>query len=146
MAIDYKVLGIQKPGTDEPQYLKYYPRPTSAQRVEIEELAEEISYSTTLTDVEVEGVIKALIKQMQLHIANGRIVALGKFGSFRITFHAAGSATPEEVKASDIKKVNLRFCPGTGLSKALDLRNLKFRSIEAGSGADAGGAEEPELP
>lgn len=145
MAIDYKVLGIQKPGTDDPENLKYYPRPTAAQRVEIEELANEISYSTTLTDVEVEGVIRALIKQMQLHIASGRIVALGKFGSFRITFHAAGSVTPEEVKASDIKKVNLRFCPGTGLSQALNLKNLKFRNIEAGA-SDNSGADEPELP
>lgn len=71
MAIDYKVLGIQRPGTDDPENLKYYPRPTAAQRVEIEELANEISYSTTLTDVEVEGVIRALIKQMQQHIASG---------------------------------------------------------------------------
>lgn len=141
MAIDYKVLGIQKPGTQDPENLKYYPRPTAAQRVEIEELADEISYSTTLTDVEVEGVIKALIKQMQTHIAQGHIVALGKFGSFRVTFHASGSATPEEVKVSSIKKVNLRFCPGTGLSQALDLRNLKFRNMEAGTQP-----EEDELP
>lgn len=145
MAIDYKVLGIQKPGTDDPENLKYYPRPTAAQRVEIEELANEISYSTTLTDVEVEGVIRALIKQMQQHIASGRIVALGKFGSFRITFHAEGVATREEVKASNIKKVNLRFCPGTGLSQALNLKNLKFRNIEAGA-SDNSGADEPELP
>ena len=88
-----------------------------------------------------EGVIKALIKQMQQHIASGRIVALGKFGSFRVTFHALGQATPEEVKAADIKKVNLRFCPGTGLKNALDLRNLKFRNIEAGAQP-----EEDELP
>ena len=141
MAIDYKVLGIQKPGSQDPETTKYYPRPAAAQRVEIEELANEISYSTTLTDVEVEGVIKALIKQMQQHIASGRIVALGKFGSFRVTFHALGRATPEEVKAADIKKVNLRFCPGTGLRNALDLRNLKFRNIEAGAQP-----EEDELP
>lgn len=141
MAIDYKVLGIQKPGTDNPENLKYYPRPTAAQRVEIEELADEISYSTTLTDVEVEGVIKALIKQMQTHIAQGHIVGLGKFGSFRVTFRSYGVPTPEEVKVSQIKKVNLRFCPGTGLKNALDLRNLKFRSIEAGAKP-----EEDELP
>lgn len=141
MAIDYKVLGIQKPGTQDPENLKYYPRPTAAQRVEIEELADEISYSTTLTDVEVEGVIKALIKQMQTHIAQGHIVGLGKFGSFRVTFRSYGVPTPEEVKVSQIKKVNLRFCPGTGLRNALDLRNLKFRSIEAGAKP-----EEDELP
>lgn len=136
MAISYKVMPIQKPGTQDPENLKYYPRPTSAQRVEIEELADEISYSTTLTDVEVEGVIKALIKQMKQHIAQGHIVALGNFGSFRVTFHAAGMPTPEEVKVSQIKKVNLRFAPGKGLSQALDLRNLKFRNIEAGTTAE----------
>lgn len=141
MAIDYKVLGIQKPGTQDPENKKYHPRPVSAQRVEIEELADEISYSTTLTDVEVEGVIKALIKQMQTHIAQGHIVGLGKFGSFRVTFRSYGVPTPEEVKVSQIKKVNLRFCPGTGLKNALDLRNLKFRSIEAGAKP-----EEDELP
>lgn len=141
MAIDYKVLGIQKPGSQNPETTKYYPRPAAAQRVEIEELADEISYSTTLTDVEVEGVIKALIKQMQTHIAQGHIVGLGKFGSFRVTFRSYGVPTPEEVKVSQIKKVNLRFCPGTGLRNALDLRNLKFRSIEAGAKP-----EEDELP
>lgn len=139
MAIDYKVLGIQKPGSQDPETIKYYPRPAAAQRVEIEELADEISYSTTLTDVEVEGVIKALIKQMQTHIAQGHIVALGKFGSFRVTFHSGGSETAEEVKASQIKKVNLRFCPGTGLSQALSLKNLKFRNIE-------GAAQEDDMP
>lgn len=142
MAIDYKVQGMQKPGTGNPETIKYYPRPAASQRVEIEELADEISYSTTLTDVEVEGVIKALIKQMQQHIAQGRIVALGQFGSFRVTFHAGGSETPEEVNASQIKKVNLRFCPGTGLSKALDLRNLKFRCIEGYKSGD----EDTEMP
>lgn len=128
MAIEYKVVAIRKPG-DEFTAPKYYARPAPAQRVDIERLADEISYSTTLTDVEVEGVIKALIRQMQVHMQNGRIVQLGKFGSFRVTLNSEGQETAEAFTARHIRNVNIRFAPGTTLKNAVAISNpnLSFR-------------------
>lgn len=124
MAIDYRIAQIKHPKSEKKQF---YARPAHAQRVEIEELAEQISYSTTLTDVEVQGVINALIRQMQQNIAQGRIVALGKFGSFHITFNCKGVDNKEDFNIDQVKKVNLRFLPGTALKQALNMKNLKFR-------------------
>lgn len=130
MAIEYKVVSIRKPG-DEFSPAKFYARPAPAQHVDIEYLADEIAYSTTLTDVEVEGVIKALIKQLQIHLQNGRIVQLGKFGSFRVTFNSEGEAVKEDFTSRNIKKVNIRFTPGATLKQSVAISNPQLKFIKS---------------
>lgn len=144
MAIDYKIVSIRKPG-DDFAVPKFYARPAPAQHVDIERLADEISYSTTLTDVEVEGVIKALIRQMQVHMQNGRIVQLGKFGSFRVTLNSDGQETEDAFTARNIKKVNIRFTPGTTLKQAVAISNpqLSFRKWDANAKLPVEPEEQP---
>lgn len=74
MAINYSVARMKNPA--EPDVYKYYPKAQANGSVDINELAEEIAYATTLTDGDVLNVIRALVKRINLHIANGQIVKL----------------------------------------------------------------------
>lgn len=76
MAINYCVVGMQNPLDRESGEIKYYPKAQASGSVGINELAEEISYATTLTDGDVLNVIRALVKRINMHIANGQIVKL----------------------------------------------------------------------
>lgn len=81
MAINYSVARMKNPA--EPDVYKYYPKAQANGSVDINELAEEIAYATTLTDGDVLNVIRALVKRINLHIANGQIVKLENLGSFQ---------------------------------------------------------------
>ena len=81
MAITYSVTQLVDPR--EPEVAgKFYAKAQAAGIITIDDLADDISYSTTLTDGDVLNVIRALIKQIQKHLQNGCIVKLENLGSF----------------------------------------------------------------
>lgn len=59
MAINYSIAKMKNPA--EPDVYKYYPKAQASGSVEINELAEEIAYATTLTDGDVLNVIRAKV-------------------------------------------------------------------------------------
>ena len=65
MAINYSIAAYKKPG-DMEGTAKYYAKAQASGTVEINELADDIAYSTTLTDGDVLNVIRALIKQIYI--------------------------------------------------------------------------------
>lgn len=75
MAINYSIAAYKKPGDLEGE-AKFYAKAQASGTVDINELADDIAYSTTLTDGDVLNVIRALIKQINRHIAKGEIVKL----------------------------------------------------------------------
>lgn len=70
MAINYSIAQMKNPN-DKGAPAKYYAKAQASGSVDINELAEEISYSTTLTDGDVLNVIRALVKQINKHISKG---------------------------------------------------------------------------
>lgn len=82
MAINYSIAQMKNPN-DKGAPAKYYAKAQASGSVDINELAEEISYSTTLTDGDVLNVIRALVKQINKHISKGEIVKLENLGSFQ---------------------------------------------------------------
>ena len=76
MAITYSVTQLVDPR--EPEVAgKFYAKAQAAGIITIDDLADDISYSTTLTDGDVLNVIRALIKQIQKHLQNGSITFEG---------------------------------------------------------------------
>ena len=61
---------------------------------------------------------------MPRQISNGNIVELDEFGSFRLRVQSQGSATPEEVKAGNVKRILPRFSPGKEFGQVLN--NTEF--------------------
>ena len=120
MAINYSIAAYKKPG-DMEGTAKYYAKAQASGTVEINELADDIAYSTTLTDGDVLNVIRALIKQINRHIAKGEIVKLENLGTFQAQIRSNGSETSEDFNESYIRQVHLQFRPGLGLQSTLAL-------------------------
>lgn len=131
MAINYCVVGMQNPLDRESGEIKYYPKAQATGSVGINELAEEISYATTLTDGDVLNVIRALVKRINLHIAAGQIVKLENLGSFQAQLRSTGTATEDTFSSAMIKKVTLQFRPGIGLKGQLNIANLSFHKVKS---------------
>ncbi len=129
MAINYSIVAMKNP-QDIEGGVKYYPKAQANGSVEINELAEEIAYATTLTDGDVLNVIRALVKRINLHIANGQIVKLENLGSFQAHIRSDGAETEETYSTSMIRKVTLQFRPGIGLKGQLNKANLTFHKVK----------------
>ena len=94
MAINYSIAQMKNPN-DKGAPAKYYAKAQASGSVDINELAEEISYSTTLTDGDVLNVIRALVKQINKHISKGEIVKLENLGSFQAQISSDGAEAEE---------------------------------------------------
>lgn len=129
MAINYSIAKMKNPN-DKGAPEKFYAKAQASGTVDINELAEEISYSTTLTDGDVLNVIRALVKQINKHIAKGEIVKLENLGSFQAQISSDGAETEEEFSTANIRKVSLQFRPGIGLRGQLSLDNLTFHKVK----------------
>ncbi len=81
MSVNYSLVQMKNPQkpTEEP---KFYAKAQASGTVEINEIAEDVAYATSLTDGDVLNVIRALIKQMKKHMSNGRIVKLETLARF----------------------------------------------------------------
>jgi predicted histone-like DNA-binding protein len=128
MAINYSVVAMKDP-RDPESVVKYYAKAQAAGVIDINELAEDIAYSTTLTDGDVLNVIRALVKQINKHIAKGEIVRLENLGTFQAQLSSKGAPTEDKFDESFVRKIRLQFRPGLGLQQILSLNNLSFHKV-----------------
>ena len=112
MAVNYSLTQIStKPGQqDAPK--KWYAKMQASGEVTMDEMAEDIAYATTLTDGDVLNALRALLKQLNKHLAAGKIVRLENFGSFQLQLHSKGADTEEEFTTANITDVSVQFRPG----------------------------------
>lgn len=129
MAIHYSVVGMRDPRDPETP-VKFYAKAQAAGVIEINEMAEDIAYSTSLTDGDVLNVIRALVKQVNKHIAKGEIVRFENLGTFQAQISSDGAPVEDEFNPSYIRRIHLQFRPGIGLRQALAKENLTFRKVK----------------
>lgn len=143
--INYSVTGMKNPN-DPDAPMKYYAKMQASGIVELDDLAEEISYATTLTDGDILNVLRALIKQIKLNLKRGKIVKLEKFGTFQFQLCSKGADTERDFTASHITKANIQFRPGALLREVQNLETLSFKKVPkigtAGTSTDDDGEEE----
>lgn len=123
MAIKFNVLEIGKPG-DPAAPKKFYARPVHAGEITLEDLAEDISHASTLTEADVYAVLQSLVREIPRNISRGYIVRLGNLGAFRLGSNSEGSGTAEEVTAANIRRKRLLFHPGKRVLSVM--ANLTF--------------------
>jgi predicted histone-like DNA-binding protein len=80
--------------------------------VTIDDLARDITQETVLTDVEVNGVIMALIRHMTNALREGKRVKLGDLGDFQPRLRTVGAVTTDDFSAANIKDVVVSWAPG----------------------------------
>jgi predicted histone-like DNA-binding protein len=119
MTVKYTVVARGNPQNPEAPK-KYYPSVNSTGRVNLRGLAERIAEISTVSSVDVVAVLEALLTIIPRELANGNIVNLGDFGSFRLRIHSVGADSEEKVTARNITKTLPRFTPGKRFQETLD--------------------------
>ena len=119
MPARYKVIEKVNP-QDRQGPRKYYPSLQTDGRSKQRDLALEAADRSTLSDADMDASMTNLLNLIPKHLADGKIVDLGEFGTFRLTISTEGAATAEEVTVRNIKKVGVRFTPGPAFKKMLE--------------------------
>lgn len=130
MAINYKVVGRQKPGSGNPETTRYYAQLVRTQQVQEKEIAEIIADRCTVKAPDVRGVLTALEDEFIRQLMAGNCIELGELGVFRPSVNGSEAATPEELSLYDIKRVHVVFTPRDLLKVGLTQEDVSLRSIE----------------
>ena len=103
---------------------KFYPAAAYISEIGVNQLAEEISQSTTLTPTEVIGVIRSFLLIVPKYMMLGYKVRLDSFGIFKLGLKTSpackGHAKATEVTANDIGGVKVLYTPDSMLSTKLE--------------------------
>jgi len=99
---------------------KYYAAAVADGNVDLDRLAELISYQCTVTETDCYAVLLALEHNIIGELGQGRIVKLGRLGNFQVGISSKGSDTAAEVSASAITKSRILFRPGKKLRSMLN--------------------------
>lgn len=92
----------------------------------IEELAEEIESSCTVTSQDIVAVIEALRKRIIIGLQNGEIMRLGNIGYFRLSISSTGTAKKEDFNVNCIKRAKILFTPCSTLKDMLKTLNFEL--------------------
>ena len=123
MAITITSIGKTNPSNPSAPLL-YYPKVTKTGEIDLDEISEQISYSSSLTQADCYAVVISMVATVSRELEAGRIVRLGNLGAFQISVKGTASETPETVSPKNIKSASVIFRPGKKF-KAM-LKDLKF--------------------
>ena len=127
MTVKYSVTPRKDPrNQDSPA--KYYVTVKSQSRAGIQAVARDINKMSTVSSVDTIGVLEAFMNIVPDMLADGKIVELGDFGSFRVSASSEGADTPEEVTSRNITNVRIIFLPGRRLKNLLS--GIGFEKIQ----------------
>jgi predicted histone-like DNA-binding protein len=88
-----------------------------------------VADETTMDRKEVEMALDRFLVILIRLLLDGHTVQLGDWGSFRLTINSTGSDTKEEVSASNITNINIRFTPGQDLKEAI--AKAVFKAVDS---------------
>jgi len=119
MPAKYNVIPRKNP-QDRDAPPKYYASFVSSGRTSTRKMAERIAALSTVSSIDTLAVIEALLQVIPQELAEGNIIDLGEFGSFRLRVQSEGSDTAEEVTSRNIKKVKVQFYPGKEIKQTIE--------------------------
>lgn len=124
MAIKFKVLPRKNP-QDLLAPEKFYAAAIADGDVDLDKLAELISYQCTVTASDCYAVLLSLEHNIISELKEGRIVKLGRLGNFQVGLSSEGKDLASEVNSSAITKNRILFRPGKRLRSMLN--DLSYR-------------------
>ena len=120
-----KKVFIDKDGVEQ---TKFYPNAVSAGHFSTEDLAREISESSSFTEADMVGALKGLSNIIITKLKLGYNVKLDGIGTFSLSLTSEGFDTEEECKPSRIKVRKITFKADRKLKK--EMIGLKFYKAE----------------
>ncbi|MBE0424863.1 MAG: HU family DNA-binding protein [Lutibacter sp.] len=106
---------------------KLYPIKQAQEELTLRDFAKRISRESTVSMMDAMAVLEGLLQIIPDEIANGKIIKLGEFGTFRTTLSAEGVDTAESFTVSKIKRLNVRFRPAREFRNLL--ANVKYEKV-----------------
>lgn len=119
MSIKYKVLPRKNP-RDISAPEKFYAAAIADGDVDLDRLAELISYQCTVTATDCYAVLHSLEHNIIGELEQGRIVKLGRLGNFQVGISSEGKDSENEVTTTQIVKSRILFRPGKRLRAMLN--------------------------
>ena len=103
---------------------RFYVQTIASGRTDLERLAYLISNQCTVRESDCLAVLSALEHNIADELGQGKIVDLGRVGSFKVSVHSAGHDISEEANVQSVKSAHLNFRPGNRLREMLE--RLKY--------------------
>ena len=126
MPIKFSVTPRKDP-RDQASEPKYYATVRSSGRADTYAIAKSINSMSTVSSVDTAAVLEAFLNVVPEKLAEGNIVELGEFGSFRVSVSSEGSAEAADVNARSITDVRVLFTPGRRFKQVLD--TVQFQKV-----------------
>ena len=127
MPVKFNVIPRKDP-RDQNSQPKYYATAKSSGRADTYVIAKSINSMSTVSSVDTAAVLEAFLTVVPEKLAEGNIVELGDFGSFRVSVSSDGAAAAEEVTARSITDVRVLFSPGKRFKQVLDMVEFQKES------------------
>ena len=99
---------------------KYYAIVKSSGRDDLDAVAQKTAEISTASPGDTALVLENFISVLPKELAEGKIVELGGFGTFRLSVSSDGAATADDVTARSINDVRVIFSPGKRFQQILD--------------------------
>lgn len=128
MAISYSVTQKKNP-KDAMAAPKWYANAQVKANYTIDDLASDVEKATTLSEGEVNALIKDMLHFIERALERGESVQLGDLGSFAIGLSSTGADTMEAFDASYISKARVSFRAGRRLTEMC--KRLQFEKTPA---------------
>jgi predicted histone-like DNA-binding protein len=110
----------RKDPRDQNSTAKYYATVRSNGRADTHTIAKNINKMSTVSSVDTAAVLEAFLNVVPDELADGNIVELGDFGTFRVSVSSEGAAAADEVTTRSITDVRVLFTPGKRFKQALN--------------------------
>jgi len=107
---------------------KYYASAIHDARVELDDLATMVADRCSMRRADVHGVLVGLMDIIPDQLLEGKIVALGKLGSFYAAVSSDGIENKDDRSVTMIRGTNIRYRPTKELSKQLRMLEYTFAS------------------
>ena len=127
MSVKFSVTPRKDP-RDQNSQPKYYATVRSNGRVDTHGIARDINKMSTVSSVDTTAVLEAFMNVVPDQLADGKIVELGDFGTFRVSVSSEGAEQPEAVTTRSITDVRILFQPGKRFRKLIN--STEFEKIQ----------------
>ncbi len=138
MSIKFRLVKRPNLGKDKKEVPeKMYAQPVYSDLVRFEDILLEI-IEAGIPSSQVKGVADRMNLLISRHLAAGRRVQFGEFGTFRYGIGSRGSLTAKEFDSGTVKVTRIVFAPGSVLRFAK--KNVKFEKYVVPGTTDSGGS------
>ncbi|MCR9155217.1 MAG: DNA-binding protein [Bacteroidetes bacterium] len=124
MSVEFKVIQRSNP-QDQSAAPLYYAMAVRGNAVDIDTLSELISDGSTVRQNDVYAVLVGMVNVILRELKEGRVIRLGKLGTFAVSVSSSGHPTDEEVNANSITKARILYRPEKELRNMLKLLQFK---------------------